>query len=302
MKRPQVKQNHSLSPKLIVAGFVALMIILLGGIVFWPSEPPTTVPPINASETPLGAKLDDPLTHAFLDMLHQVDPEQSRLLHDKAETILAEGGSEDDLALEMVTTIGLNPLKDFKYLAQADVQLIETMISSGQSELWALSNAKSKFCQMATYEAFQHMQPDAIMAQFGRAFHYKSRAYNWMLRFGTIQMQAIQDGHANPKRYKRLSRGDAQALQEMLTETAVFKAQNKLMRLDPSNMQVWTDAAKTLDMCSIVADALSSTNRFQPAHKGPVMVEFLRLPKDTAIREMARQLYGDQCTVCDVIF
>ncbi|MEL7031162.1 MAG: hypothetical protein AAGL97_08840 [Pseudomonadota bacterium] len=287
---------------LVTAGVVALGILLFTAIVAWPSSAPKVEPPLNAADTAIGAKLDDPLTHSFLETLHQVDPEQSRLLHETAEIVLAEGGTAADLALEIVAIYGINPFKDFEYLAQADIKYIEKMISLGQSELSALSFAKSKYCQLATYEAYDHMQSDAITDELSQAFGYNTRAYKWILRFGIVQMQAIQDGRSKPKKYERLNQADTQDLQESLMRLMQTRALNQLMSQNHRDQQAWKNAAKTMDMCEIGAEVLAAANKWPPELKGRVLVEMQRLRKKGAIKALSRELFGDSCGVCTSIF
>ncbi len=302
MPRYTYTNTDTLSPKRVTVGVLALAIILFLAIVFWPSGAARSGPPLDASKTALGAKLNDPLTHSFLETLHQVDPSQSQALHQTAEAVLAEGGTEEDLALEIVAVYGIDPFRDFEHLAQSDVTYVEKMLTLAQTELSSLSIANSKYCKFAAFEALDQMEPEAMVDEFGKMFGYNSRAYKWMLRFGIVQMQAIQDGRDNPKKYKRMSREDGLVLQEELMRLMKRRSLTQLMRQGQGNEKARRNAMKTANMCEIGADVLSAVNRLPSDLKGRMMVEMWRLRKKSAIKALGRELFGDSCRTCARIF
>lgn len=283
----------------IVTAFLALMTAGISvAIVLWPSTPPDPIDDTFLTETPLSKALDDDLTHAYLGTLHRVEPKISRDLHNTAETYIADGATQEDLAALVATTYTIDLSIGFEDLLQADMKYLEKMMRMGQSRLSSLSFHESKYCRLATLEALDQQSPEDSWTEMRQMFPYKSKAYEWMLRFSVLKLLAIEDGRNNPKSYKRMTTHDMveiKAMAERLTRSRALSQFSTLQSASPAAQQ---RALKTMDLCEVGTEVLAAVNALPSDMKGRILTEMKRLRKKGAIKKMGRDLFGDSCGVC----
>ena len=263
------------SETLTFLGAMFLIGLVFVAIVLWPSTPRIT-PPAVLGETPLSRQLNDAETVKYLNVLNRVKPELSSELHAQAEAAIADGASNDELALLVVGSYGMAVQSDFKTLMQADVTHMEKLISLTQNGLRTLSMHAPKYCQLATLEPLERKAPEQIVEELGAAFNYESRGYSWVLRFNTATLEAVENGREARNKYGRLTAADEQAMQALIMRLMTGPQASKLMRLQSLSGPDQQRAMMTMNMCDISIEGLVALNELPRDTKGRLMGELRR--------------------------
>lgn len=263
------------SETLTFLGAMFLIGLVFVAIVFWPS-PPRIAPPAVLGETPLSRQLNDAETVKYLNVLNRVKPELSSELHTQAEAAIADGASNDELALLVVGSYGMAVQSDLKTLMQADVTHIEKLINLTQNGLRTLSMHAPKYCQLATLEPLESKSPEQIVEELGAAFNYESRGYSWVLRFNMATLEAVENGREERNKYGRLTAADKQAVQALIMRLMTGPQASKYMPLQSLSGPEQERAMKTMNMCDISIEALVALNELPRDTKGRLMGELRR--------------------------
>ena len=263
------------SETLIFMGAVFLIGLVFIAIVFWPA-PPRDTPAAVLGETPLTLQLDDAETVKYLSVLNRVRPGLSSELHSLAETAIADGASDDELARLVVGSYGRAVQADFKTLMQADVTRIENLINLTQNGLRMLSMHAPKYCQLSTLEPLQSKAPEQMAEELAQAFKYESRGYSWVVRFNTATLEAVENGRQARNKYGRLTAADEQAMQALMMSLMTGPQASKLMRLESLSGPEQQRAMMTMNMCDISIEGLVALNELPRETKGRLIGELRR--------------------------
>nr|WP_070958916.1 hypothetical protein [Hyphomonas sp. Mor2] len=241
----------------LVAG---LAVILFFGILMWPSGSTAKKAIPQLSETPLSTTLDDAATHKYLATLERVKPRVAKRLQRDAADAIANGADENALAALVLESYGDDVEKDLSHLLRADVKYFDQMLRMSQNGLTNLSSQAPKFCRVAHYQRFEHMDPDDIANEMSAFFEYDTQGYHWVMRFNQVVLEAIEDGRDAPKKYARLGPSDQVALQGVMMKLMNRPQVAQLMRMQGKSEAEQRRAVMTMNMCSLASDVLSTMN------------------------------------------
>ncbi len=245
----------------LFAVLVAFLAVgLFTAIVMWPSGDPIKVVNSNLPDTPLTQALNDPETHKYLTALHRVKPNVAKRLNERADAAIADGAGNDELAALILETYSTAVEDDVKHLVSADVKHFEKMLQMSQRGLSTLSSKAPKYCRPASYLQYTHMEPQEIANEMSSLFGYGSEAYNWVLRFNVVTLEAIESGRDNPQKYQRLNSGDQMALQKTMMKMMNNPQVARLMQLQGRSEEEQKRAAMTMNFCGLGSDLLAAVN------------------------------------------
>ncbi|MEL7108661.1 MAG: hypothetical protein AAGL99_05290 [Pseudomonadota bacterium] len=267
-------------------------------IVMWPNAPATPADTTPLTERPLAEALNDELTHAYLTTLHRVEPKLSRELHETAEQAIADGATQDDLAIMVISAYNIGLRHGFDDFIKADVKYFEKMLKLIQTELSSLSFNDSKFCRMASLETLSQQTPEQAIAEIQTMLAYDSRTYQWVLRYSVLKLLAIDDGRTNPKSYKRMTRADKAEFQAMFMRLLRSRSFAQLSTARSASPVAQRQALKTMNLCKVGAEALAAVNNLPPDMKSRMLIELKKMQKKSEIKKQARELFGDSCGLC----
>ena len=245
----------------LFAVLVAFLAVgLFTAIVMWPSGDPIKVVNSDLPDTPLTQALNDPETHKYLTALHRVKPNVAKRLNERADAAIADGAGNDELAALILETYSTTVEDDVKHLVSADVKHFEKMLQMSQRGLSTLSSKAPKYCRPASYLQYTHMEPQEIANEMSSLFGYGSEAYNWVLRFNVVTLEAIESGRDNPQKYQRLNSGDQMALQKTMMKMMNNPQVARLMQLQGRSEEEQKRAAMTMNFCGLGSDLLAAVN------------------------------------------
>ena len=245
----------------LFAVLVAFLAVgLFTAIVMWPSGDPIKVVNSDLPDTPLTQALNDPETHKYLTALHRVKPNVAKRLNERADAAIADGAGNDELAALILETYSTAVEDDVKHLVSADVKHFEKMLQMSQRGLSTLSSKAPKYCRPASYLQYTHMEPQEIANEMSSLFGYGSEAYNWVLRFNVVTLEAIESGRDNPQKYQRLNSGDQMALQKTMMKMMNNPQVARLMQLQSRSEEEQKRAAMTMNFCGLGSDLLAAVN------------------------------------------
>ena len=245
----------------LFAVLVAFLAVgLFTAIVMWPSGDPIKVVNSDLPDTPLTQALNDPETHKYLTALHRVKPNVAKRLNERADAAIADGAGNDELAALILETYSTAVEDDVKHLVSADVKHFEKMLQMSQRGLSTLSSKAPKYCRPASYLQYTHMEPQEIANEMSSLFGYGSEAYNWVLRFNVVTLEAIESGRDNPQKYQRLNSGDQMALQKTMMKMMNNPQVARLMQLQGRSEEEQKRAAMTMNFCGLGSDLLAAVN------------------------------------------
>ncbi len=253
----------------LVAG---LAFVLFLAIVMWPggSKKAATA---QLSATPLSTTLDDPATHRYLAVLERVKPRVAKRLNREAAEAIENGADANLLAAMVLESHGADVEKDLKHLLRADVRYFDQILRTSQNGFATLSSQAPKFCRMAHYQRFEHMDQDDIANEMSAFFEYDTQAYHWVMRFNLIVLEAIEDGHDKPKKYDRLNPNDQAALQGVMMKLMKRPQVAQMMRLQSKPEAEQRRAMMTMNMCGLASDVLSTLNTLPTDTKSRMLGE-----------------------------
>ena len=104
------------------------------------------------------------------------------------------------------------------------------------------------------------MEPQEIANEMSSLFGYGSEAYNWVLRFNVVTLEAIESGRDNPQKYQRLNSGDQMALQKTMMKMMNNPQVARLMQLQSRSEEEQKRAAMTMNFCGLGSDLLAAVN------------------------------------------
>lgn len=245
----------------LFAVLVAFLAVgLFTAIVMWPSGDPIKVVNSDLPETPLTQALNDPETHKYLTALHRVKPNVAKRLNERADAAIADGAGNDELAALILETYSTAVEDDVKHLVSADVKHFDKMLQMSQRGLSTLSSKAPKYCRPASYLQYTHMEPQEVANEMSSLFGYGSEAYNWVLRFNVVTLEAIESGRDNPQKYQRLNSGDQMALQKTMMKMMSNPQVARLMQLQGRSEEEQKRAAMTMNFCGLGSDLLAAVN------------------------------------------
>ena len=245
----------------LFAVLVAFLAVgLFTAIVMWPSGDPIKVVNSDLPDTPLTQALNDPETHKYLTALHRVKPNVAKRLNERADAAIADGAGNNELAALILETYSTAVEDDVKHLVSADVKHFEKMLQMSQRGLSTLSSKAPKYCRPASYLQYTHMEPQEIANEMSSLFGYGSEAYNWVLRFNVVTLEAIESGRDNPQKYQRLNSGDQMALQKTMMKMMNNPQVARLMQLQGRSEEEQKRAAMTMNFCGLGSDLLAAVN------------------------------------------
>ena len=245
----------------LFAVLVAFLAVgLFTAIVMWPSGDPIKVVNSDLPDTPLTQALNDPETHKYLTALHRVKPNVAKRLNERADAAIADGAGNDELAALILETYSTAVEDDVKHLVSADVKHFEKILQMSQRGLSTLSSKAPKYCRPASYLQYTHMEPQEIANEMSSLFGYGSEAYNWVLRFNVVTLEAIESGRDNPQKYQRLNSGDQMALQKTMMKMMNNPQVARLMQLQGRSEEEQKRAAMTMNFCGLGSDLLAAVN------------------------------------------
>ena len=245
----------------LFAVLVAFLAVgLFTAIVMWPSGDPIKVVNSDLPDTPLTQALNDPETHKYLTALHRVKPNVAKRLNERADAAIADGAGNNELAALILETYSTAVEDDVKHLVSADVKHFEKMLQMSQRGLSTLSSKAPKYCRPASYLQYTHMEPQEIANEMSSLFGYGSEAYNWVLRFNVVTLEAIESGRDNPQKYQRLNSGDQMALQKTMMKMMSNPQVARLMQLQGRSEEEQKRAAMTMNFCGLGSDLLAAVN------------------------------------------
>jgi len=245
----------------LFAVLVAFLAVgLFTAIVMWPSGDPIKVVNSDLPDTPLTQALNDPETHKYLTALHRVKPNVAKRLNERADAAIADGAGNNELAALILETYSTAVEEDVKHLVSADVKHFDKMLQMSQRGLSTLSSKAPKYCRPASYLQYTHMEPQEIANEMSSLFGYGSAAYNWVLRFNVVTLEAIESGRDNPQKYQRLNSGDQMALQKTMMKMMNNPQVARLMQLQGRSEEEQKRAAMTMNFCGLGSDLLAAVN------------------------------------------
>jgi hypothetical protein len=245
----------------LFAVLVAFLAVgLFTAIVMWPSGDPIKVVNSDLPDTPLTQALNDPETHKYLTALHRVKPNVAKRLNERADAAIADGAGNNELAALILETYSTAVEEDVKHLVSADVKHFDKMLQMSQRGLSTLSSKAPKYCRPASYLQYTHMEPQEIANEMSSLFGYGSEAYNWVLRFNVVTLEAIESGRDNPQKYQRLNSGDQMALQKTMMKMMNNPQVARLMQLQGRSEEEQKRAAMTMNFCGLGSDLLAAVN------------------------------------------
>lgn len=281
MNQFQFQQAPSDISKKITIGGIALAIILFFVILAWPRATSKPAQSATASQaivpvlgpTRLGAKLNDISTQEYLATLHRVKPLRSETLHERAESAMSEGANREQLALLVLSANDRDLEHDLGYLMRADVAYLDKLLAMLQTGATSLSREAPQYCKLSAYETLQANTIGQLSTDMASNFSYGSRGYDWLVRFDRILLEGIEDGRNNPKSHGRLRPADLKVLQTMGTQVMSERHLSKLAKLRSEPPPARRDAIANMNLCEMLAEALTAVNRLPDETKGRAMDE-----------------------------
>ncbi|NQY97611.1 MAG: hypothetical protein HRT82_10655 [Henriciella sp.] len=251
----------------------ALAGVLFFGILMWPSGSDGPARSAELEATPLTTMLDDAATHRYLAALERVKPAVAKRLHRDAADAIASGANADAVAVMVLEAHSDDLEKDAKHLLRADVKYFDQMMRMTQTGFATLSSQAPKYCRPAHYQRFEHMDPTDIAEEMSEFFQYDTQAYQWIMRFNVIVLEAMEDGRKSPNKYDRLNANDQMALQATMMKLMKRPQVAQMMRLQSKSQSEQRRAVMNMNMCSLASDVLSVMNTLPTDTKSRLLGE-----------------------------
>jgi hypothetical protein len=140
-----------------------------------------------------------------------------------------------------------------------------------------------QYCRLSAYQMFQTKTLGQASDEMVRNFTYGSRGYDWLIRFDRLLLEAIEDGRNHPKSYGRLEPADVSALQNMAAQLMSERHLSKLAELPSESPAARRDAIANMNLCVMLAEALTAVNRLPDETKGRAMNEIARVTESGAL-------------------
>lgn len=284
MARIGTGQSSGQRYAVLVAG---LAFIFFVAIVMWPNGSKSSAP-AQLSDTPLSTTLDDAATHRYLTALERVKPRVAKRLHRDAANAIADGADANLLAAMVLESHGTDVEKDLTHLLRADVRYFDQIMRTSQSGFATLSSQAPKYCRMAHYQRFEHMDPDDIANEMAAFVEYDTPGYHWVMRFNLIVLEAIEDGRDAPNKYDRLTPNDQAALQGVMMKLMKRPQIAQLMRLQSRPQAEQRRAMMTMNMCGLASDVLSTLNTLPTETKSRLLGELQHQTRNGDFKRVLR--------------
>lgn len=282
------------SSELVVTILTGLLaVILFVAIIVWPSAPkPDPAEALLLGETALGEQLTDATTQEYLQTLHRVKPHLSNTLHAEADKMIADGASEQELAMHVLSAYSDEMEGDYEHLLYADIESLDAIVDTVREGIVTLSNRQPDYCRMSTLETMMASDPERLALEYMAAFEYNSYTYHWTLNLNQQVLEAIESGRNAPQKYDRLSSGDMEVLQSEIEKMTRGPHVSKLMRLQtlsPSNQK---RAMANMNFCDVAVEVLAGFSRFPKDTKERLLGEMQQEMSSDALQSIALGALG----------
>ncbi len=246
----------------------------------------------QAQDTPLLAKLDDPITRDYVVTLARVSPRAADQLDADISAALDDRASKDELAMIVMESFSTDMLSNARHLARADVKHFDAMLNEFKSGLRKMAGSRSKYCKGAFYEKLADENPLKIQRMVLGEFGYDSAGYKWGVKFNTQILDAIEDAKANPVRHGRLSAKDEQALQGLTLRLISDPQIVKIMSMQGSDKASAMRAARSLDLCRLGVTGIDALQSLPPGTRGRLWSEGFRQVKSGELEDLMSGFAG----------
>jgi len=253
MARIGTGQSNGNLYAVLVAGLAG---VLFFGILMWPSGADKPVRGAALEASPLSTTLDDPVTHRYLAALERIKPAVAKRLNREAAAAIEAGADADAVALLVLESYSEDWEKDAKHLLRADVKYFDQMLRMTQSGFATLSSQAPRYCRLAQYQRFEHMDPDDIASEMSAFFEYGTQGYQWVMRFNLVVLEGIEDGRKSPNKYDRLNANDQRALQGKMLKLMNRPQIAQMMQLQFKSEAEQRRAMMNMNMCALANDVL----------------------------------------------